>query len=250
MRLEVSYLTNRGRVRSKNEDALLIDQEVICGLSLDKPVLKTFHVERQVSLAVADGMGGLPCGEEASRLTLEYLRGFHVSDREELLILLKKAKRHLDSYVEVHGRCRGMGTAVAGIFIESSKAVVFNVGDCRVYRKREQLQRLTRDHTEAYELYEGGIIGEEEIRNHPYRNILTSAITGGYFEEFEVFVHEVDVNPGDLFLICSDGLWGELHEGDMSLCTGMSTFEGSVCLFEKAYRGGSDNISFILAKVL
>lgn len=249
MRLEVSYATNIGRVRDKNEDALLVDDSVTSEVSMNIP--QTLSVEKVCFLfAVADGMGGMPCGEVASRLALEYLRNKCPRSEGELRELLQGAKKHLDRYVLEKGRCYSMGTAIAGISLFEGNALIFNVGDCRVYRFRESLERLTRDHTEAYELYESGYIDEEEIRFHPMRNVLTSAILGGISEDFDIFIRTEELSEGDTYLLCSDGLWDELSSLEIEDCLRLEVDEVGRCLLSKALRGGNDNVSFILIRVL
>ncbi len=250
MKVELSYITNIGKVRYRNEDALLTATKVFSEISMEHPIYETLEVEVTVPFAVADGMGGHPCGDKASGLVLEVLKDAEPETEEDLLSLIKRAKRVLDSHVEAISECFGMGTAVAGVFLSPKKAIVFNVGDCRVYRMRDNLERLTRDHTVVQELFEKGLIDEEEMRFHPERNILTSSVMGGYPEEPKVYVRTEEVREGDLFLICSDGLWDEVSREFIERCLAMGVREGGVRLFEGAYAGGMDNISFILLKVL
>jgi len=250
VRLRISYLTSRGRFRSTNEDALLLPDRVVSGISMDAPAIEEFAGEPPVLVAVADGMGGLPCGEVASRLILEYLKNRRLTSPGDVRHGLAGAKEFLDAYVERENRCRGMGTAVAGVSLTDGSVLVFNVGDCRVYLLRDRLLRLTEDHTEAYELFRRGVIGEEDLRNHPLRNLLTSAVIGGYPDEVLIHTKLMEIREGDLLLLCSDGLWGEMSAGEMEECVGLGEEVGAECLFRKAYRGGSDNISFALIRVL
>ncbi len=248
MKLKLWFLTNTGRFRSRNEDALLIDEDVLAGTSMEKPQEKLLEKEPPLLFAVADGMGGLPCGNIASKLVLESLRESFRSGEIEPEILVRRAKEYLDSYTLRSGECRGMGTALAGIVLLEDRVESFNVGDCRVYLLRDKLYRLTRDHTEAFELYERGIIDEESIRNHPYRNFLTSALLGGERYPLHIFRKVTDLKEGDIFLVCSDGLWDELSSEEIGLC--LKSKEPANCLFEGAYKGGKDNISFLVLKVL
>ncbi len=249
MRLSISFLTNIGRLRRRNEDSLLIGGRVVCGRSMDRPEALDVEAE-SLLVAVADGMGGLPCGDRASCEVLRFLSGREISSSKDVEVYLREAKTHLDGIVEEHPECLGMGTAVAGVFLREGRALIFNVGDCRVYRLRDRLERLTRDHTEAYELFERGYIDEEEIRHHPLRNILTSAVVGGYAESFDVFVREVEVENGDTYLLCSDGLWDELTMYQMEECLREGQGDAALCLFRRAYEGGKDNISFVILRVL
>jgi len=249
VRLKVSYLTNKGKLRHRNEDALLVVNRVVSGTSMDYPSEEEIESEKPLMFAVADGMGGLPCGDLASRLTLEYIKDREVTEPQSAERVLREAKEFLDRYAEKEERCRGMGTAIAGISVVNGKGIVFNTGDCRVYMLRDSIYRLTRDHTEAFKLFEIGVIEEEDIRNHPLRNILTSALIGGYPDEPEVYSTTVEVGERDTFLICSDGLWDELSDREIKECL-LKGKESSLCLFSKAYRVGKDNISFIILRVL
>ncbi len=248
MRLEVSYITNKGKLRQKNEDSLLLVDRVISNIYMENPESETLDISPGSIFAVADGMGGMPCGEVASRVALEALRGRKAVNETQIRELLREAKESLDRYVRESGTCYGMGTALAGLCVGEERVLAFNVGDCRVYRFRNALEMLTRDHTEAFELYEAGLIDETALRNHPYRNFLTSALIGGYEEPFEVYIREVKLERGDTFLICSDGLWDELSSETMEICLKGKTPSG--CLFKNSYAGGRDNISFILLKAL
>ncbi len=248
MRVKVSYATNVGKLRFRNEDALLVKGKVISGVSMEEPEVEELQIDDWVIFAVADGMGGLPCGDVASRLTLEFLSRKSAKSSQEIVDLLKEAKRYLDLFVEEEGRCYGMGTAVAGISTDGRKVIVFNVGDCRVYSIGNGIRRLTRDHTEAFELYEKGLIREDEIRNHPLRNVLTSAIIGGYAEDFKTFTLETEIRSGDTFLICSDGLWDELSEDEIEACLRMKN--GGWYLLKGALEEGKDNVSYILIRAL
>ncbi len=250
MKIEVAYITNIGKVRYRNEDALLAATKVFSETSMDHPLYETLDIEGTVPFAVADGMGGHPCGDRASGLVLEVLKDAEPSSPEEVKDLIAKSKKVLDDHVSMVSECFGMGTAVAGIFLSSSRALVFNVGDCRVYRRRETLERITRDHTVVQDLFERGEIEEEEMRFHPERNILTSAVMGGYPEDPKVYVREIEIRKDDVFLICSDGLWDEVSKDFMDACISKGVREASLCLFEGAYAGGRDNISFILLRVL
>ncbi len=250
--VRVCYITNVGKVRYRNEDALLINGKVIAKESMNTPACEEAS-SFPLLLAVADGMGGHACGDEASRLVLEFLKDKYPKDAEGVSKIIKESKKFLDEFIESgHEFCYGMGTALAGVyFYPDKKAIVFNVGDCRVYRFREgKLELLTRDHTFLFRLYEEGKISYDELRTHPERNILESAIMGGYPDIPEVFVREVDYKSGDRFLACSDGLWEALSFNEKVECLRKESIkEASDCLFSLAYQDGRDNISFILCEV-
>ncbi len=243
--LRAFYLTSRGRLRPRNEDALLLREKIIGGVSMEEPLSEEFE-KREGIFAVADGLGGHACGEIASRLALESPKGSAGKNPRDLVL---GAKEYLDRYVEEHPRCYGMGTTLAGIIFSEEKATVFNVGDCRVYRYRDSLELLTKDHTSVFYLYEEGIIDYETLRNHPERNFLESALLGGVPEAPQLFSREVSAEKGDRFLLCSDGLWETLSWDELGSILGKETGEAAELLFRIAYERSRDNLSFILLSV-
>ena len=251
--MKVCYITNVGKIRYRNEDAVLVDGKIFAKISMNTPDCEEFLLSSPILLAVADGMGGHACGDEASRLVLEFLKDKYPKDAEGVSEIVKESKRFLDKFVESGNEfCYGMGTALAGVyFYPDKRAIVFNVGDCRVYRFRNgKLDLLTWDHTFIFKLYKEGKITYDELRVHPERNILESAVMGGYPDIPEVFVREVDYRYGDRFLICSDGLWEALSFNEKKECLNKESLEeASKCLFELAYQDGRDNISFVLCEL-
>ncbi|WP_461829425.1 PP2C family protein-serine/threonine phosphatase [Aquifex sp.] len=251
--MKVCYITNIGKVRYRNEDSLLVNGRVIAKTSMNTPECVEISFDVPLLFAVADGMGGHACGDEASRLVLEFLKGKYPEDAEGVSKIIKEAKDFLDKFIEEgHEFCYGMGTALAGIYLfPEGKTIVFNVGDCRVYRFREgKLELLTRDHTFVFKFYEEGRISYDELRVRPDRNLLESAIMGGYPETPEVFVWETHYKKGDRFLVCSDGLWEPISFNEKVACLKKEVLrEASECLFGLAYQEGRDNISFILCEV-
>ena len=108
-----------------------------------------------------------------------------------------------------------MGTTFAGVLLLARCAVIAHVGDSRVYRLRGgELERLTEDHSLAHHLVEMGFLRPEEVATFPRRNVITRAV--GPHESVEVDTRIVDVRPGDAFLLCSDGLHGELDDDEIA----------------------------------
>ncbi len=250
MKVEFEYATNTGRVRLRNEDALLVNDHLISSISMSNPK-REIKTGKRMKFLVADGLGGLPCGETASRLALEYFKGRFTLDPEEIRYMLECSSTHLLDYSKREGECFGMATALAGVFLEGEKGLVFNVGDCRVYLQRNgNLTLLTRDHTSAFELYEEGSITFTELREHPLRNFLTSTVMAQEGETPEVYAKEIDVKEGDIFLICSDGLWDEICEERIRDTLELPLEEAGNCLFSTALKNGRDNVSFIIVRVL
>jgi len=249
VKVEVLYTTNTGRLRVNNEDALLVDDRLIAGTSMTDPAFLSLDVGNWTKFFVADGLGGLPCGEKASRIALDYIREYDFEDPGDLDDLLRGAVKRLKEFAEGESSCWNMATALAGVFIKPTRALAVNIGDCRVYLVRDgNIEILTRDHTEAYELYERGEMTLLELREHPLRNFLTSALSTHGFEEY--YSYELEVRKGDTFFICSDGLWDEVPENTMLESLMLPLSEAGNCLFTRAIKNGRDNISFIILKVL
>lgn len=245
--MKVSYFTSKGKVRSNNEDSLLVVDTLISEGELQDCEYLEIESDNFV-LAVADGMGGHAKGEVASRMVLESIKELSpFSGEEDIKKALENARKRLEEYVKAHPEAFGMGCAVAGLWVSGDKGVAFNVGDCRVYRFiNDKLIKLTRDHSVVEELLLDGIITPEEAKTHPQRHILTSAVIGnGYTTKMRVFTMPVDVSLGGRFLVCTDGLWDELNEEELKAC--MSSEEPCKkfleVLKEKPLK---DNVSFIV----
>ncbi len=247
--LEISYITNTGRYRRRNEDSISIATDVFSCISMEKPSYKVLTLNPPVFLAVADGMGGHPCGDKASSLALEILTKETPLKVEDLGSALEKAKNAFEDYVSKKGECFGMGTVVAGVYLYPEYLIAFNVGDCRVYGFRDRLEKITKDHSLLQELLDRGFV-EHDIENLYIRNVVTSAIIGGYSEKPKFFGVKKELKKGDVFLICSDGLWGEVESQEIESFIKTGIKEAGNKLFAKAYSKGSDNISFIVFKVL
>jgi len=237
--MSVATRTHKGRVRSSNEDSLL----------LDRPYL----------FAIADGMGGYNAGEVASRLALERLK----KEKEDLYgksgfaLIAKLYQVMRDINNEVYEKAKadssleGMGTTLAGVYFNGKgKGYVFNVGDSRVYLLRQnQLRQITRDHSLVAEMVEHGEITQEEAFNHPRKNMLTRGIGVDESVNGDVFV--IDVYTDDVILLCSDGLTDMLHDKEIRERLEIEELESAAdaLLSGSLEKGGRDNISFIILKL-
>lgn len=243
-------LSDVGRARSHNEDCFEIDS-------------------RRHLYVVADGMGGHSHGEIASRIAVETIRQFveRSSDTETTWPFsyddhlkrhsnaLKSAIRLAhDNVLRAIGRdaaLHGMGTTVAGLLVHDSTAAVAHVGDSRVYRLRDGvMELLTEDHTWVNEQVVAGFLSEEQARFHPLKNVVTRALGGD--TEVMVDLEEYEVNGGDLFLLCSDGLTTMLDDDEIRhhLEADLSLDQTCRSLVDDANtRGGLDNITVVLIKV-
>lgn len=236
------YYTNRGKVRSENEDRILIKgEEVIVSDGVNEPV----YFENRASLfLVADGMGGTKEGKEAVDLLIDGFVRYDFCDEEELKAVLENVVKELEK--------KGIdgGSVFSLVKTDSSKALVANAGDCRVYKKKsDYLIRLSKDHSLVEELIDAGMIDVYEAFRHPKSNIVTSSIMP--FRDFKLFFKTTDMKEGDIFLICSDGVWGEIDIDEFDEIFSASDLESiNKALFESLMQKElSDNLSYILFEV-
>lgn len=240
---EFAALSDAGRVRRNNEDAIAFDPAL--GLAV-----------------LADGMGGYNGGEVASGMAIALLQaGFgrwlaHAGASAQPRAIRRAMQKSVDetnrSIYEASAanpQLRGMGTTLVLAAFGPNRAVVGHIGDSRCYRSREGgLELLTRDHSLLQERLDAGAITQEQAAVFPYRNLVTRAL--GIERQVDVEVGEHAVHAGDLFLLCSDGLSEMLSESDMR-----ATLSRNVSLPQKATllvaaandNGGKDNISVLLA---
>lgn len=227
--------THQGRVRDRNEDAVLAGPDVF---------------------AVADGMGGHAGGEVASALAvagLAELRGLQDAVDPASLVVDELARLNHEIRRRAHqDGWAGMGTTVAGLArIEGPRALVFNLGDSRVYLLRGGvLTQLTEDHSVVGDLVRSGELTEDEARRHPHRNVVTRAL--GVEPTVDVAVSTVRVEVGDCFLVASDGLFNEVPPGQISdvLSTPGPVERRARDLLDAAlFRGARDNVSVVVVAV-
>ena len=228
--------THIGKVRASNQDAILVCPGKY-GL-----------------YGVADGMGGHKAGDVASKIavavTEKALKNAHPS-----VELLRSAiqEANLAIYEEQLGNpdYSGMGTTMTLIWEDDDRVLLGHVGDRRAYCIREKAIRLiSLDHSMVAEMVRRGVLTEEEARVHPYRNIITRAL--GTDETVEVDVEELEKRPGDLYLLCSDGLSEYVQDEGMLyiLRKHRGLEEAADVLLNLALEGGGrDNISLVLAEV-
>jgi protein phosphatase len=242
-------LTDLGRKRATNEDALYFDDEL--GLYV-----------------VADGMGGHAAGEVASREAVDTLYGMvkrGIGDLHELVDPLspvdsRAACRLMESAVqaatyfvfsiaEIDREKSGMGTTISALLILGDYAVTAQVGDSRIYKVVDtSSEQLTEDHTLiAWQLKQGLITPQEALRS-PHKNVITRAV--GNREYVQVDTRCVPLLSGTRFLLCSDGLHGYIKDEDIPAIVSMGGTAAVKRFIDIANeRGGKDNITAILVEI-
>jgi PPM family protein phosphatase len=249
--LEIVSETNPGMVRSHNEDS--VGHEASCGLAV-----------------LADGMGGYNAGEVASGITVSVLTTEikhrlqdaspverNKASGEELGVALlrdnvQKANASIYHAAQSQPQYAGMGTTVvAGLFYDNRVAVA-HVGDSRMYRLRgEEFVPITRDHSLLQEQIDSGMISPEDARRSKNKNLVTRAV--GVEAEVEAEVHVHDVQVGDIYLLCSDGLNDMVEDEDIGSTLQMLQANLPLAASQLVQmandNGGRDNVSVILVKI-
>jgi PPM family protein phosphatase len=260
LRFNIYARTDIGRVRTQNQDHLLVGRLVKNRgwMSLSCAADDDFIHDYGLLLAVADGMGGENGGATASRLTLVTLdREFHTTmkgaDAEDfrrgLAASVEAANRAVVHAAEVNPALINMGTTLSGICFTPSRHWLFHCGDSRVYRSRNRmLKLLTVDDTVAERNARLGLSDASIGPDDPTRSILTNCIGRSYASCHIEAVPELQA--GDSLLICSDGLHGLVSEdviGRWLSATDLSPEEIGVGLLQKAMdAGGTDNVSLVV----
>lgn len=206
---------------------------------------------------VADGMGGHEGGQEASAIATETIQQIYAEGAGDPPTLLaaafREAHERIRRHAAAHPQLRGMGTTATAVVILSDNRLYYShVGDSRLYLVREgQVSRLTHDHSYVSRLVENGVITWEEAETHPQRHILTAALGAG--QEFSPDVPQAPValQPGDVLVLCSDGLWGVVSEQEVGqIAAANSPEEACRALVKMAKdRGGPDNITVQVLRV-
>lgn len=231
------FLTDSGKVRSHNEDSVIIVR----------------NIDDDYLLAVADGMGGHSCGEVASSIAISYL-GKHFQDtfknmsKEEAIDWMRASVQEINKQIfnheKDHTETTGMGTTLV-MAISTKDYVLFgNIGDSSGFAmKNQKLHKITYDHTLVNLLVTAGELTEEEAKDHPKKNVLMKAL--GANNPIEVDIFDCDNDISDI-LLCSDGLTNmlDIENIERVLLSDYTTEDKVLRLMKKAInRGGTDNIS-------
>lgn len=239
MKTDFAGRTDTGRVRARNEDALL-----------QRPDRGLF--------AVADGMGGHAGGDIASRIAVDILdeRTATVTGdvAAELEAALRASHEAILRAAAADSALTGMGTTLTALSLGggNGRCVIAHVGDSRAYRYHGgALEQLTRDQTWVQEQIDAGLLSPRQARRHPYSAMLTGAL-GIAEAELAVEIVELEPRPGEVYLLCTDGLLARLEDDDISRILSDSDDLGAAvdALVDAANaEGGPDNITVVLIRI-
>jgi len=229
----LAVLTDTGRKRRHNEDAFIVEPPLF---------------------AVADGMGGAQAGEVASWLAAEALRegGNGATAEERLVSLVQEANRRVYERQSEDEATSGMGTTVTAALVDGTEIILGHVGDSRAYLVRDgRLAQLTEDHSLVQELLSDGRLSPEEAERHPQRSVITRAV--GTDPDVDVDLSRRPIQPGDVVLLCSDGLTDMVSDDAILRLVEehREDLEGAVRALVDAANagGGEDNITVIAFEV-
>ena len=241
--IEVGFKSDKGLKRNNNEDAF-------------------FVIPESDIYMVADGVGGNNAGEIASRTTIskivEYIRKntlkreyTEAEIKDYFLDCIEKVNKSIFNLAMMQPENVGMATTVTIAYIRGGKAYITNVGDSRAYIFREgALTQITEDHTYVNELIREGAITKEEALFHEKKNVITKAIGGEERASPDFFC--VDARKGDIIVLCTDGLHGEIGDENITgiLASGGGMAQACSDLVNKANScGGHDNITVICLRI-
>lgn len=240
MTVQVWCETDVGLRRNNNQDSFLIDESL--GLYL-----------------VADGMGGHLGGEVASKLAVETVRDVvqqtlreNGARRPNARAVLAKAYESAcaaiyDKSQAPGSELQGMGTTLVAAFLVGDTVYIGNVGDSRAYLfSQGQLWQITEDHSLVNEQLRAGLLKESDVERFAAKNVITRSV--GFEREVQVDIVERTLQPGDMILICSDGLSGMIDDGQIAqICSSLPPKDVvSKCINEAKANGGDDNVTTLV----
>lgn len=244
--MQISSFTTKGMVRHNNEDSCLVI-----------PPWSSVAISKGAALlAVADGMGGQNAGEVASGLAVknvaDWFRAASFENFSPQLLedMFASVNAAVWNHSQEHPETSGMGTTMTMVLFHGSQALVGHIGDSRLYRLRDQkLTQITNDHSLVGEQVRMGKLSPEAARVHPTRHILSRVMGSRQFVVPDIFATELQ--PGDVLLLCSDGLSGMIEDQQLEkLLTSSSVPQAAKTLVTAANRaGGKDNSTVVVARI-
>jgi PPM family protein phosphatase len=260
--VQVAGKTDLGRTREHNEDCFLVADLTRGVRSSDSTVQGHDMGERGSLLVVADGMGGAAAGEVASAMAtstiFDQLRKMWGAEKEataqrfayRLKEAVEVANTHINAYAKAHPEVRGMGTTTTAAGILGDHVYLTQVGDSRAYLiRRGVATQLTKDQSLMQRLVEAGELTEEEAAQSERRNIILQAL--GPDPKVKVDLTHQDLRRGDILVLCSDGLSGQVKKEEIAEVVGQSSSLAAAAdrLIALANeRGGPDNITVVIAR--
>ena len=252
MKINCCAICGPGSVRVDNQDNIYVNGTYRKDVSDNTVFTYKCKTKKSGLFAVADGMGGGKHGELASLIAVEALSS-KIKTQEDFLQCLMKINNDICLIAEQKGSSE-MGTTFAGLNINGDYADLINIGDSRIFLyKNGSLLQLSYDHTAVQQMVDNGVIEKSDVANHKDKHTLTQYL-GIPESEFliEPYEKQIDVNTGDVYLLCSDGLTDMLGDKDIENILNDSQDINSwiKALYTNAIKnGGKDNISILLIEI-
>ncbi len=263
MQVRVFGKTDLGRAREHNEDRFLVTDLNRADVAVLAERRAHGVGQRGSLLVVADGMGGAAAGELASQMATDAIYTQMVKiwgadpdvSSQRFAYRLKEAveiaNSHIHAYAKAHPEVRGMGTTATAVGVLGDRAFITQVGDSRAYLVRQgKAVQLTKDQSLMQRLVEAGELTEEEAAHSERRNIILQAL--GPDAKVKVDLTHQELRKGDVLVLCSDGLSGQVSKDEIAELVGDGTDLQTTCdrLVALANeRGGPDNITVVVARV-
>jgi len=235
MKFDSWYLTDKGLRRETNQDSCLINREL--GLFI-----------------VADGMGGHSGGEVASSMAVETVEEIMLQPesrkklpRELLLHCCEEASRRIFDKAAERPELSGMGTTMVMSYFSKNSIYIANIGDSRCYMYRnDHLWQITEDHSLINEQLRAGVMSEEQVMKFVGRNVITRSV--GYERDVYPDIIEREITPGEIYLMCSDGLSSLVPDDKICQILSQNTPDKAVkaCVEQALANGGDDNVTVLL----
>lgn len=236
MIIDVWCRTDKGLRRESNQDSFLINRD-----------LNLF--------VVADGMGGHMGGEVASSIAVQTMDEFIAKNRAQesssrdlmAKAYMESSRRIFDKAANERPELQGMGTTMVACYYDGKSLLIGNVGDSRVYMfKAPYLWQLTEDHSMINEQIRAGLIKEENAKNLVGKNVITRSV--GYERDVEPDILEKEVQDGEMFLLCSDGLSGLVSDPKIAEILKKTPAEKipDLCVEQALAHGGDDNVTVLV----
>jgi protein phosphatase len=271
VQIDWAAVSHPGKVRTQNEDHFLVARfhrgMHTLRTNLPDGLLPVQAEEVAYGMVVADGLGGMPAGEVASRLAIRTLVELALATPDWVLkqgtpeierVMERMAERYrrvdeaLCDEAQADASLSGMGTTMTLAGCIGSDLVLAHVGDSRAYlMRKDELHLLTRDHTLVQELVDRGVVRPEHAATHPFRHVLTRYLGRGRGDIVTEDVQRISLADADQLLLCTDGLTDMVGATTIGSILRSAACANEACqtLLELAlHNGGKDNITLVLAR--
>lgn len=242
--VNIAQQSDVGLVRSENQDFAIVNTVEEASGNRAKGRL----------MVVADGMGGHRGGATASKMAAtivkaEYLASTAPNPGDALKAALETANARIFDEAQKNQELRGMGTTCSCLAVIGNSAFIAHVGDSRIYLLRSgEIRQITDDHSLVASMVREGLLSAKEAETHPRRNVLQRSM--GVSEQVEVDTLSLEVQPGDKFILCSDGLHGVVKMAELGEVAGGVPADAAKEFVRRTLdRGAPDNVTVVIAEI-